>query len=120
MLMRAYKLEGSLICFPDNDASRLLPANNDKNPSSTLISRLKEIKQLGSVGVEIFVAGIQGFYPRVAPFLDSRSFKTAQELGLGGDINAMFEVLDKDPMRMAMLNVALTTVRLEKRENEFS
>jgi len=94
--------------------------DDDKDPRSTLKSRLKEIKQIGNVGIEIFMASIQGFYPRVAPFLDSRSFKTAQELGLGDDVGTMFEALDNDPMQMAKLNAALTTVRLEKRRKEFS
>jgi len=103
----------------NNDPSCLLLMDDNKDPRSTLKSRLKEIKQMGNVGIEIFMASIQGFYPRVAPFLDSRSFKTAQELGLGDDVCAMFEALDKDPMQMAKLNAALTTVRLEKREKEF-
>lgn len=56
--------------------------------------------------------------PACRTVLNSRSLKLAQGLGLGGDVIALFEALNKDPVRMAMLNAAITTVRLEKRENE--
>lgn len=54
-----------------------------------LKSRLKEIKPIGNVDIEFFMASIQEFYPNVAPFLNSRSFKTAQELGPGDDVGAI-------------------------------
>jgi hypothetical protein len=104
----------------DNDATRLLPNDGgDGDPRSTLKARVGEIKQIGNVGAEIFVASVQGICPAVAPFLDSRSAKTAEELGLGGDFHVLFEALGEDAMEMARLNAALTTVRLEKREREF-
>ena len=93
---------------------------SDPDPKSTLGFRIREIKQIGPLGVDIFLASIQEFYPRIAPVLDMRSAKTAVEIGLGDDINAMFEALNRDPTQMAKLNAALTTVRLEKRQEEFA
>ena len=63
----------------------------------------------------------QAVWPCLAPFLDPRSAKTADALGLPGDIQGLWESkeIDKDPMRMCKLASALTNVRLNKRESEF-
>lgn len=83
-------------------------------------SLLKEIKGIGNVGTDIFCDTAQGIWPCLAPFIDPRSMKTAQQCGLGEDLNAIWETIDQDPERMCRLAAALTTVRLEKKEKEFA
>lgn len=80
---------------------------------------LKEVKGLGDVGADIFVDAAQGVVPSLAPFVDSRSVKTAEAIGLDGDVEVMFELVGKDPMEMCKLANALTNVRLQKAEGEF-
>ncbi|KAF9637468.1 hypothetical protein BFW01_g8364 [Lasiodiplodia theobromae] len=105
------------------DASRLLPGDDVSagraGKVAVLKRRLKEIKGLGDVGADIFVAEIQEVWPRLAPVLDRRSLKTAEEVGLGKDVEGLFECVGRDATRMARLNKALTTIRLEKRVGEF-
>ncbi|ROT42212.1 hypothetical protein SODALDRAFT_326388 [Sodiomyces alkalinus F11] len=84
-----------------------------------LKERVQEIKGLGQVGSDIFLGSIQNFFPNVAPFLDNRSRKTAQKIGLGDDLDKIFEAVASDVARMAQLEVALTKIRLDKREGEF-
>jgi len=46
--------------------------------------------------------------------------KTAQTIGVGNDVAEFWEDVGKDPVQMCRLSTALTTVRLEKREGEFT
>ncbi|KAF4538844.1 uncharacterized protein LTHEOB_1198 [Lasiodiplodia theobromae] len=105
------------------DASGLLPGDDVSagraGKVAVLKRRLKEIKGLGDVGADIFVAEIQEVWPGLAPVLDRRSLKTAEEVGLGKDVEGLFECVGRDATRMARLNKALTTIRLEKRVGEF-
>lgn len=105
------------------DASGLLPGDDVSSGRAAQVGvlkrRLKEIKGLGDVGADIFVAEIQEVWPRLAPVLDRRSLKTAEEVGLGKDVEGLFECVGRDATRMARLNKALTTIRLEKRVGEF-
>jgi hypothetical protein len=103
--------------IPDNDASRILPSGDD-NPRETLSKRLKAIKGLGPMGCDIFLGTIQGFFPDVAPFMVKRNFETAEKIGLVGDTDELFALVDRDPEEMARLHEALTTVRLDKKEHE--
>lgn len=82
-----------------------------------LSDRLKDIKGLGPVGIDIFLGSIQYFYPQVAPFLDKRSKATAQKLGLGDDVEPIYAAIGSDPLKMARMEAALTRVRLEQMEN---
>ena len=101
----------------DNDASRILPSG-DGNPRETLSKRLKTIKGVGPMGCDIFLGAIQGFFPDVAPFMVKRNFETAEKIGLVGDTEELFALVDRDPEKMARLHEALTTVRLDKKEHE--
>lgn len=93
----------------------------NKEGSVTLLkTRLEEIKGLGPMGIDIFLGSIQGFFAYVAPFLDSRSRETANAIGLGDEVDGLYAAVDGDASRMAELQVALTTIRLEKLENEFA
>ncbi|KAF2237196.1 hypothetical protein EV356DRAFT_496754 [Viridothelium virens] len=82
-------------------------------------SKVKEIKGLGDVGVNIFCDTMQGLWICLAPFMDPRSLRTAETIGLGSDVEQMFEAVGRDPEKMASLCMAITKVRLEKRESEF-
>ncbi|KAJ9620518.1 hypothetical protein H2203_007724 [Taxawa tesnikishii (nom. ined.)] len=83
-------------------------------------NRLKEVKGLGNVGLDIFCDTAQGIWPSLAPFLDPRNAKVADAVGIGSDVNGLWEAVGKEPMEMCKLAAALTTVRLEKKEKEFA
>ncbi|KAI4089941.1 MAG: hypothetical protein LQ344_005042 [Seirophora lacunosa] len=102
----------------DSDLNNLLKAA-DSAPSK-IRTRLKEIKGIGNVGLDIFCDTAQQIWPCLAPFLDPRSMKTAQQCGLGDDVDKIWQAVGEDPERMCRLAAALTTVRLEKKEKEFS
>lgn len=80
---------------------------------------IKGIKGIGNVGTDIFFDTAQGVWPSLAPFIDQRSLKTAEQCGLGVDVDHLWQILGKDPKEMCKLSAALTTVRLEKKEHEF-
>ncbi|KAJ4505072.1 hypothetical protein HRR83_005953 [Exophiala dermatitidis] len=103
------------------DLNNLLPGSKTDSSPSEVRKRLKEIKGLGDVGVDIFFDTAQGVWPCLAPFIDPRSAKTAEAIGIAGDAGALWESkeVNTDPVTMARLAAALTTVRLEKREGEF-
>lgn len=46
-------------------------------------SLMQEIKGIGDLAVEIFFNNTQSVWPSIAPFVDSRSLKTADEVGIG-------------------------------------
>ena len=101
----------------------MLPADSaaqGEEARKTVSSRLQEVKGIGPVGATIFLGSMQHFYPPVAPFLDPRSQKSAAQLGLGSNVDAIFDALGHNTYEMAKLEAALTKVRLEKRESEFS
>ena len=71
---------------------------------------------MGDLGVELFFNNVQSVWPTIAPFLDSRSLKTADDLGIGTDLDAIYGVLQQHPEEMSMLANGLSTVRLEKKK----
>ncbi|KAI9796131.1 MAG: hypothetical protein M1833_006469 [Piccolia ochrophora] len=101
----------------DSDLNNLLRAAKS-TPSQTR-TLLKEIKGLGDVGLDIFQDTAQGVWPALAPFIDPRSRKTAEAIGLGGDVQSLWKEVGEDAESMCRLAGALTTVRLEGREGEF-
>jgi hypothetical protein len=98
------------------DLNNLVKQNNWE--PAKIREALKEIKGLGDVGVDIFFDTAQGVWPCLAPFVDPRSLKTAEQLGLGA-VEELWHDVGEDPMEMCRLSTALTTVRLEKKEKEF-
>lgn len=90
----------------------------DRSPKKVR-SLIQEIKNIGKVGCDIFFDVAQSVWPSLAPFVDPRSIQTAQRLGLGNSVDAMWEAVDRDPVQMCKLSWALTTIRLEKRFEEF-
>lgn len=86
---------------------------------SEIRSALKQIKGIGDVAVDIFLSSVQSLWPEVAPFIPERSLATAQHIGIGTDVNALYKAVGKDPKQMCKLSRALTKIRLEKDEKEY-
>ncbi|KAL8930835.1 MAG: hypothetical protein Q9208_000376 [Pyrenodesmia sp. 3 TL-2023] len=102
----------------DNDLNNLLKSAGSSPPKIRAL--LKEIKGIGNVGLDIFCDTAQHIWPCLAPFIDPRSMKTAQQCGLGDDVEKLWAAVGKDPEKMCRLAAALTTVRLDKKEKEFA
>lgn len=66
--------------------------------------------------MEIFLNNAQSVWPTMAPFLDERSLKTAEEVGIGNDLDAIYDAVQRDPVQMSWLANGLSAVRLEKRQ----
>ncbi|KAI9846860.1 MAG: hypothetical protein M1837_003472 [Sclerophora amabilis] len=101
----------------DGDLNNLLK-RADSSASKTR-DLLKEIKGLGEVGINIFFDTAQGLWTCLAPFIDPRSLETADQIGLGRDVEKLWLDVGKDPVEMSRLSSALTMVRLDKKEKEF-
>lgn len=72
---------------------------------------------MGELAVEIFLNNVQSVWPSMAPFLDERSIKTADEIGIGANLEAMYEAVQRDPVQMSWFANGLSAVRLEKRQS---
>ncbi len=101
----------------DGDLNNVLK-KTDSSPKQ-IRAALKEIKGIGEVGLDIFCDTAQAVWPCLAPFIDPRSLKTAQQLGLGS-VEELWQEVDKDAVTMCKLATALTTIRLDKKTSEFS
>ncbi|KAL1996858.1 hypothetical protein VTN49DRAFT_7723 [Thermomyces lanuginosus] len=77
---------------------------------------IKEIKGLGDLATDIFFDNAQAVWPVLAPHVDARSLDTAEEVGIGRDVNAMYEVLNRDPVEMSKLALGLSNARLARRQ----
>ncbi|KAJ5713439.1 uncharacterized protein N7483_010620 [Penicillium malachiteum] len=98
----------------DGDLNNLLhAAHGDREKVREL---MKEIKGVGDLGVELFFNDVQSIWPSIAPFLDSRSLKTADEIGIGRDLDAIYGALGREPEDMTRLANGLSKVRLEKKQ----
>ena len=116
---RHHRLSLTILTCQDNDASNILPkSEKGQQARNTISSRLRDIKGLGPVGIDIFLGSIQHALPSTAPFLDARSKETAQELGLGQDLDSIFDAMGSDASAMAELEVALTNIRLEGKQGQ--
>ncbi|WEW57692.1 hypothetical protein PRK78_003159 [Emydomyces testavorans] len=87
---------------------------------SKIRSALKQIKGIGDLGVDIFLSSVQPLWPEVAPFIPERSLVTAEHIGIGTDMDVLFDEVGRDPKQMCMLSRALTKIRLEKEEKEYT
>lgn len=100
----------------DGDLKNLLRrAENDRRRARELI---KEIRGLGDLGVDLFLNNVQSVWPSMAPFVDARSLKTADEIGIGTDLEVIYESLNRDSVRMSRLANGLSHVRLDKKQRE--
>ncbi|KIX02252.1 uncharacterized protein Z518_08191 [Rhinocladiella mackenziei CBS 650.93] len=101
----------------DGDLNTILQRTSE-DPKQ-IRSQLKTIKGVGDVGVDIFFDTAQHVWPCLAPFVDPRSLKTAENIGLGNDVQVLWEEVGRKPELMCRLACALMRVRLERREAEF-
>ena len=102
----------------DGDLNNIL-TKTDSSPAK-IRSAIKEIKGIGDVGVNILFDTAQAAWPCLAPFIDPRSLETAENFGMGNDVGKLYEDVGEDPVKMCKLAAALTIVRLEKRESDFT
>ncbi|KAL5002052.1 hypothetical protein BDV10DRAFT_158232 [Aspergillus recurvatus] len=100
----------------DGDLNNLIKkAGYDPATTKKLV---KEVHGLGDLGVELFFNNVQSVWPTIAPFVDSRSLKTAEDAGLGTDLKAIYEDLGNDSVKMCKLANALSAARLDKRVSD--
>lgn len=93
---------------------------NAKKVYAELSMRLKQIKGLGSLGVDIFFGTAQSFIPQISPFISKRDIQVFIEIGLESDLDKLFHEVGNDATNMARLNAALTKLRLDKHVSEFT
>ncbi|KAJ5697776.1 hypothetical protein N7488_011460 [Penicillium malachiteum] len=97
----------------DGDLNNLLhAAHGDREEVRKL---MKEFKGVGDLGVELFFNNVQSIWPSIAPFLDSRSLNTADDIGIGRDLDAIYGALGREPEGMTRLANGLSKVRLENK-----
>ncbi|OTA61488.1 hypothetical protein K449DRAFT_370672 [Hypoxylon sp. EC38] len=101
----------------EGDLNTILRLTSE-NPTK-IRAELKQIKGLGDVGINIFFDTAQHIWPCLAPFIDPRSLKTAEEIGIGGGVNVLWKEVSEDPEKMCRLASALTKLRLDGKEKEF-
>ncbi|EXJ74246.1 uncharacterized protein A1O5_02542 [Cladophialophora psammophila CBS 110553] len=83
-------------------------------------AELQKIKGIGDVGIDIFFTTAQHVWPCLAPWIDPRSLKTAEHIGFGGDVQALWDEAGRKPELMCRLACALMDVRREKKEAEWA
>ncbi|KAJ6078791.1 hypothetical protein N7467_008544 [Penicillium canescens] len=99
----------------DGDLNNLLyEADFNRDEAGIL---MKEIKGMGDLAVEVFFNNVQSVWPCIAPFVDSRSLKTAIDVGIGDDLDHIYQTLQKDPVRMSWFANGLSEVRLQKKQD---
>lgn len=110
----------------DGDLNNLLKQSKESAGSDSgnvieeVRQKVKKIKGIGNVAVDVFCDTAQGVWHELAPFIDPRSRKTAEGIGLPTDVQELYEAVGKDPVEMCKLASALTVVRLEKKDGEFT
>ena len=72
------------------------------------------------MGIDIFFTQAQHVWTCLAPWIDPRSLNTAEKIGLGQDVQALWKEVGEKPESMCRLACALTEVRLEKKEAEWA
>lgn len=95
--------------------SLLEEANNDREKARGLI---KEVKGLGDLAADLFFNSVQSVWPSMAPFVDARSAQTAEEIGIGTDLDAIYAELKQDPLEMSKFANGLSMVRLEHMQGQ--
>ncbi|KAJ5312341.1 hypothetical protein N7508_003171 [Penicillium antarcticum] len=99
----------------DGDLNNLLHQASFNRDEAGIL--MKEIKGVGDLAVEVFFNNVQSVWPCIAPFVDSRSLKTAVYVGIREDLDYIYKVLEEDPVRMSWFANGLSEVRLEKKQD---
>lgn len=110
---------GYILTYPTDGDLNNLYQKADQQPAQVRVL-IKQIKGLGDVGVDIFFNNAQSVWRTLAPFIDTRSLRTADEVGIGTDVDAIYEALKYDPVQISRLANGLSAVRLEHKQGEVS
>ncbi|OQV08403.1 hypothetical protein CLAIMM_12683 [Cladophialophora immunda] len=102
----------------EGDLNTILKTTSEDR--SKIRAELQKIKGIGDVGIDIFFTTAQHVWTCLAPWVDPRSLKTAEHIGLGNDVQALWEEVDQKPELMCRVACALMDVRLEKKESEWT
>ena len=78
---------------------------------------LTEFKGIGPVGADIFLREVQVVWPQVAPYLDARVRRGAEQVGLPSDVGELAKLVDS-PGELAQLSSALVRVSRSSRAAE--
>ena len=100
----------------DGDLNNML--NDARGDRNAVRASMKEIRGMGDLAIDLFFNNVQSVWPSLAPFLDSRSLKTAEEIGIGTDLDAIYGALHQEPEEMTLLANGLSEVRLEKKQRD--
>jgi hypothetical protein len=108
----------------EGDAARLISGEDNETDGEqkrrAVSGRLKEIKGLGPLGVEIFLETAQAVWPCLAPFMGERDLKALREMGVEESIENIYVSLDKDSKKMSRLCAAIAKARLEDKKGDFT
>ncbi|KAK3716135.1 hypothetical protein LTR37_006580 [Vermiconidia calcicola] len=111
----------------DGDLNNLLKKAKEGNKEgdveavrSDVRKGVSAIKGIGGVALDVFCDTVQAVWHELAPFVDPRSQKTAEKIGISSDAAELFKVVGEDAVTMSRLAVAFTTVRLEKLEDQYT
>lgn len=72
------------------------------------------------VALDIFCDTAQEGWHELAPFLDPRSQKTAEAIGISWCVDQLYAMTGKDPVVMSKITVAFAAVRFDKLESRDS
>ncbi|CRG84338.1 hypothetical protein PISL3812_01635 [Talaromyces islandicus] len=100
----------------DGDLNNLLRKAEHK--PAHIRELIREIKGFGDVAVDLFCDDAQAVWPVLAPTIDHRSLDTADDVGLGRDIDSLYALLGRDPVQMSKLARGLSNVRLSRSQEE--
>ena len=104
------------LVYLDGDLNNIITkANYNRDQARRLI---KEFRGIGDLGVDLFFDSVQYVWPCIAPFIDRRSLRTAEEVGIGTDLDVIYGALGRDPMVMSKLANGLSRIRLEHKAEE--
>lgn len=103
--------------YEDGDLNNLLKRAHGQRENTRAL--VKEIKGVGDLAAELFFGNVQSVWPSIAPFIDSRSLQTAEEMEIGAKMHAMYSALHQDPKQMSLFVNGLSSVRPEKKQFAF-
>lgn len=102
--------------FVDGDLNNL---HKQAGSPAKVRASLKEIKGAGDVAVDIMFDSLQSLWTDLAPFLGARDIPTAQQIGIGSNVRAIYAAVGNDPRQMCRVARGLSQVRLDKKTGEF-
>ena len=106
------------------DAARLISSEGNEadgeQKRKAVSGRLKEIKGLGPLGVELFLERAQAVWPSLAPFIGKRDLKVLREIGVEESVEDIYMSLNRASKRISRLCGAMAKARLEGKKGAFT